>query len=180
MARARRERVAGIDHVVVDVTLLVEGVLSGSLGALFYPASVIERAPAAWNSLPILADHPSPLGVSGRDPAVWGRQLLGHLFNAAASGGRLTAEAWLHLGLLRLHGPPGLADMVLAGRPVEVSTGLHATVSPSPPGATYNGVPASGVVTAMTPDHLAVLGGGQAGACSVDMGCGLNLMRRTA
>lgn len=175
LARARRETLHGRDYLVAPVTLLVSGVLRGSAGALYYPPELVAGDVSGWNGMPITKGHPVRNGrhVTARDPVILAEQGLGSVYRVSNPESRWDGEAWFDEGQTRKLTPEVLADL-LAGRPVEVSTGLFTVREPAPAGATHNGRPYAEVVTSYTPDHLAVLVG-ERGACSVDDGCGVGV-----
>ncbi len=175
---AQRVALNGREYLVAPATMLREGVLNGSQGPLFYPREEIHKDASAWNGMPLLLGHPmTPQGehISGRTPDVWNNRLLGHVFHAQASDGKLTAEAWFDAGAVK-NVAPQLLTLLREGKPVEVSTGLFTeTRPPDVANATYNGEPYEGVAYAYKPDHLAVLLD-EKGACSNEDGCGINVV----
>lgn len=171
--KVRRETLHGREYLVAPLTMIVSGVLNGSMGALFYPAEEIHRNPDGWNGVPILLNHPTEngLNVSGRSPAVWEKNLLGHVFNATASDGKLTAEGWFDVAAVqRLD--TGVLKSLQLGKPLELSTGLFTENSPAPADANHNGKPYQFIARAYRPDHLAILPTAR-GACSIADGCGV-------
>lgn len=172
----RRVTLNGRDYLVTPATMIVEGVLNGSAGALFYPKEEIERDPQAWNGVPILLGHPvakDGTHVSGRTPEVWNERLLGHCFSAQAADGTLKSEAWFDASAVKQKAPQ-LAVMLREGKPIEISTGLFTENRPVPEGSTYNGTPYEAIAHSYKPDHLAVLLD-EKGACSNADGCGINV-----
>lgn len=183
--KARQETLNGRPHLVVPLRMMVEGVLSGSDGAIFYPKDVITHDVPAWNGMPLTLYHPLDSGrpISARDPAVLNTQGLGVVLKAAG-GDALDAEAWFDKALLEL-ADAQLTDNVKIiprlekGEPIEVSTGVFVTRERAVENATHNGVPYAYVAKAIKPDHLAVLPD-RLGACSVSMGCGLLMANAAA
>ncbi len=176
-SKARRETMHGREYVVAPLTLIVPGVLNGSNGPLYYPADEVSKDPAVWNGVPLVAYHPEA-GKSGRDPEVFGRDGLGHVYRTRFVNGKLRAEGWFDVEAVRNRDktlPPDarILPRLEAGRPIELSTGLFTRNEPAPDGSTFNGRSYVAVARNYKPDHLAVLPD-QAGACSLKDGCGVH------
>jgi hypothetical protein len=166
----RYEQLEGKQHAVVPMVMLVEGVLNGSQGPLFYPAKEIQRSVAAWNGRPVVVYHPDFYGggIAG-NPDVFNRQKVGTIFNAKYANGRLVAEAWIDIE--RADQVDGrVLDSIRSNRMMELSTGLF-TDRDDRTGA-FNGRNYDGIATNYRPDHLALLPD-TSGACSLADGCGL-------
>lgn len=173
-AKARDATLHGRRYKVAPATMIVPGVLPGSQGPLLYTPEETGRNPSGWDGVPLLLGHPVENGVhvSGRHPAVWEKQLLGHVFGANADeAGRLKGEAWFDVEATRRIAPTVLAALE-TGTPIELSTGLYLDSEAAPAGATHNGTAYSHVARNFRPDHLAVLVG-EKGACSLEHGCGI-------
>jgi hypothetical protein len=164
LGKARRVDVNGRPFLVAPVVmLLADRVVPGSPAPAVYPRAVLANSAGAWNGMPVIIRHPARLGESARTPAVLESATVGSLYNAAMDGSRLVAEAWLDEQLLETLAPDVHAA-VLAGRPLEVSTGL------------YGQFTADRTALAVMPDHLAILPD-EVGACSLADGCGLLVAR---
>lgn len=163
----RQETLHGREYMVVPMTMLTEGVHSGSYGPLYYPAAELAKSPATWNLKPIVVYHPAQ--GTATDPVELAKRQVGIIMNTRWERGRLMADAWLEPSLLNSIAPE-VAATIKAGRTVEVSTGLYTDNYPSP--GTWNGEPYELVAQNYRPDHLAILPTGK-GACSVADGCGL-------
>lgn len=172
VGKTRKESLYGREHLVAPVTLIVPGVLNGSLGPLYYPPEEIEKSVDAWNRVPMLVHHPTLNNkpVSARRPDVLSKQFIGEVFNAKADG-KLTGEAWFDVEKTNRTDPSIIASLK-RGENIEVSTGLLTTNEPAPEGSTFAGKPYTHIARNYRPDHLAVLPD-QVGACSVDDGCGI-------
>src|SRR5678816_3776697 len=154
LARApRRETLHGREYLVFPVTMIVPGVLPGSNGPLFYPASEVGANIEAWNGMPVVVGHPKnekSENVSARSPGVLERYGVGNIWNTSflagkGTGGpdrpnqRLVSEAWIDPSRLQKINSR-LLHQLEAGDPTEVSTGLYTTnieicllyTSPSP------------------------------------------------
>jgi hypothetical protein len=161
----------GRPHAVVDVTMLVEGVLFGSSGALFYPAAEIERSVAAWNGKPIVVMHPNLYStpVAAGMPEIFDRQRVGTVFNAYFAKRKLHAEAWIDIERANAV-DHRVMTALRSNRTLEVSTGLFTDNDMG--SGIFNGLNYAGVARKYQPDHLAILPD-LVGACSIAMGCGL-------
>lgn len=166
----------GVEYLVCDATSIVPGVLNGSKGALLYPVPHIVKSVPHWDGMPLTLDHPyDEYGrpVNAGAPGVLARQGLGRIRNTTSTpDGRLRHKCWFDVQAVKRLSPE-LYDKIVAGQPVEVSTGLHTVNIPAPPGATFNGRPYQFIATNYIPDHLAILVD-QRGACSVSDGCGVH------
>lgn len=161
----------GRRHRVVPVSMIVPGVLNGSLGPLLYPSDEIARNPEAWNGIPIVVDHPRRNGqfVSARLPGV---SSVGTVRNARIDKrGRLVAEGWFDV-LKAKAADHRILQSLDAGKPVELSTGLFCDNSPSE--GVYNGKAYKFIAKNYRPDHLAILLD-DVGACSILDGCGVGV-----
>ena len=171
---ARELEFNGRKYLTAPVTMIVEGVLSGSAGPIYYSLDELTRTVDAWNSAPILLGHPDDPRLSGSDANVYRKQGLGYLQNPRIINNRLDADAWVDVELAKRIAPKLLADLK-AGRPIEVSTGL--SLDPLVGNGVWTNrqgqsVPYSRVAQIRRPDHLAILLR-QPGACSVQDGCGI-------
>lgn len=170
--KIRYEYLNGRPHMVVPVTMIVEGVLNGSKGPLYYPSSELRKDPDAWNNVPITLDHPkSTFGepISGRNPKVIRNVGMGYVFNAKYQDGKLVAEGWFDLDRTAQVSPM-IFQRLKAGRAIELSTGLFTDNEPKR--GVYNGRDFMFIARNYKPDHLAVFED-KVGACSVGDGCGV-------
>jgi hypothetical protein len=165
------------EHLVVPVTMLVEGVVwaGNSPRPELVTAEELSIAPEGWNGRPCVGGHPRISGefVSANLPTVLERELFGHLFDSRVEDKRLLADAWID---------PAEAEKTETGKEVvrrlqanppemvEVSVGAY-IISEDRSG-TYNGKKYEGQWRHIVPDHLAFLAEGEKGACSNEMGCG--------
>lgn len=170
----RREELHGRKYVVAPMTLLVPGVLNGSMGPLYYPAEEVSRNPDDWNGMPIVVEHPTENGkpVSGRKPSVIRERGIGTVYEATYDG-KHVAEGWFDEELTknydRQHGT-AIWTKLEKGEPLELSTGLY---TKNEPVAGKHGDRAyTHIARNYRPDHLAILPTGK-GACSIADGCGV-------
>ncbi len=164
-------------HFVAPLTLIVPGVLDGSKGPLYYPASEVRDSSDSWNHVPILVNHPKNFKRSARCEKILNDQGIGLLLNTQFSRGKLIAEGWFDIEKTNCV-DPRVCDALAASRPIELSTGLFTTNEPAPYGSVFNGRIYNFIAKNYKPDHLAVLPDG-VGACSVKDGCGVLVNSQT-
>lgn len=174
--RVRREELQGKQYLVVPMTLIVPGVLNGSMGPLLYSRNEINKDPHIWNGVPIVVNHPidnaSSEHVGARDPDVLNKIGIGQVFHAKG-GNKLKAEGWFDIEATRKVNNQLLVD-IQAGKRIELSTGLFTDNIKAEPEATFNGVPYDAIATNFKPDHLAILPD-TIGASSLADGAGVNV-----
>lgn len=171
----RVENLHGRRHLVVPVTLMVEGVHNGSHGPLYHPASELGRIVQSWNGIPVVVNHPQLDGVavSANSPDVLEHDAIGHIYNARMDGAKLRGEAWLDEQRLQVHFPQ-VYDLVQQQQPIEVSIGVF--TDDEPIRGNWNGEEYVAIARNHHPDHLAFLiGDGIVGACSISDGCGVRV-----
>jgi hypothetical protein len=167
----RREVYNNRTHIVLPVTMMVEGVHNGSHGPLYHPAKELGAAVDAWNGVPVTIDHPESGGefVSVTLPGIEQRYSVGRVFSAHMEDDRLRAEIWVDETKLTQKSPEALRS-IDRGELIEVSVGVFSDdeqIAGEWNGETYNAISRN-----HRPDHLALLPRG-VGACSVDDGCGV-------
>ncbi len=172
----RNEMMNDIDHLIVPMVILVEGVLTPA-GAPFAELALAEefaKHPQGWDGRPIVFGHPvrDGISVSANRPDVLEEEMFGQLFNTRLVGQKLKSEAWLNLNRVSEigGGVQEAVDHFLAGELVEVSTGLFMVLEFVD--GEHDGKAYSGIWRDVVPDHLAILPEGVQGACSVEDGCG--------
>jgi len=174
--RVRREELQGKQYLVVPMTLIVPGVLNGSMGPLFYSRNEINKDPQIWNGIPIVVNHPIDNATSehigARVPDVLNRIGIGTIYHAEG-GAKLKAEGWFDIEATRKVNPQILVD-IQAGKRIELSTGLFTENIKAEPDANYKGVPYDAIATNFRPDHLAILPD-TVGASSLADGAGVNV-----
>lgn len=168
--QVRRETLHGKEFLVAPLSMIVPGVLPGSKGPLLYPEDEVRKNPSAWNNIPIVVNHPMKDGipVEARSPDILERYQIGTVFNARYNG-KLTAEGWFDVERTRKVNT-GVYDMLLNGRPIELSTGLYTDNEPFE--GVHNGREYKFIARNYRPDHLAILLTSK-GACSIKDGCGV-------
>lgn len=173
-AKATRKVLDGKTYWVTPASILVEGVLEGSDGAIFYPAEENTKNPSIWNKHPLTAGHPTHNGqpATAHNPDVLSKVGMGFFDNAKAmKGGKIRGEAWFEEEATK-RVDIGIYNDLRAGRPIELSTGLLLRKTKAPEGSNYNGKPYGHVASDYKPDHIAVLRNSK-GACSIKDGCGI-------
>ena len=168
----RTEQHQGMEHLVVPVVMMVEGVHNGSHGPLLHLATDLGRFPEAWNGIPVVINHPvneEGQNVSANSPDVIDREIVGRVYNTRMEGSKLKAEAWLDVEKVKRVSMAALAA-IRNNDPLDVSVGVF-TEEEDKPGH-YRGASYESIARNHRPDHLALLPGG-VGACSWEAGCGI-------
>lgn len=180
----RHEDFEGVDHLVVPIVALVEGVIhpSNSEKPELALASEFGIHPQGWDGRPVVINHPQRDGdpVSANSPEVLEQEQIGQLFNTEIDGKKLKTEAWLNLekiAELDDEETNAAIERIENGDIVEVSTGLFALIEPIE--GEFDGESYSGVWRNVIPDHLAILPEGVIGACSIEDGCGAPRLNQT-
>ena len=170
----RREVHEGVEHVVVPVVMIVEGVLNDAL----VPASEFGRHVDSWNGIPVPVLHPQERGeyISANRPDVIDKNTIGRVYNAWVDGRKLKAELWLNTDKANRLGYGQLVEALAAGEVIEISTGYFSDDEPK--AGDYNGTGYSTIHRNIKPDHLALLPG-EIGACSVADGCGTRVNQKS-
>lgn len=160
-------------HIIVPVVMMVEGVHSGSRGAVLHKAEELGKITESWNGIPVMINHPENEGtnISANSPTVIDSQSVGRIYNSHMDGNSLKAEAWLDEEKLTALSPAALA-YILGNHPLDVSVGVF-TEDENTEGD-YNNEHYEAIATNYRPDHLALLPGG-VGACSWNDGCGIRV-----
>lgn len=159
--------------LIVPVTMIVEGVLSGSRGPLLHLAEDFGKFPEAWNGIPVVINHPERSGknISANSPDVIESGLVGRVYNTHVENNSLKAEVWLDSEKLASVSPDTLSAVGLQ-QPIEVSVGVFTEEEETT--GTYNDRSYTAIAHNHRPDHLALLPGG-VGACSLADGCGIRV-----
>ena len=178
VGKSRKETFNDVEHLVIPVVALVEGVLhsANSEQPELALASEFGKTPEGWNGRPVTINHPEIRGekVSANSPEILETEQIGQLFNTVLDGKKLKTEAWINVERTNALGGEieTTVGRLLDGDVVEVSTGLFSDIEPEE--GTHEGEQFFGVWRNVIPDHLAVLTEGNVGACSVADGCGAN------
>jgi hypothetical protein len=161
----------GRDYIVLPVTILVEGVHTGSTGPTLYTLEDMEKYVPAWNHKPVVVNHPKKDGqfISADSPAVLSTSKVGILMANKIVGKEQQAEVWLEKSRLK-EVDERILQMIDNGDTVEVSTGLFADSEDSP--GKWNEEEYDTIARNYRPDHLALLPD-LIGACSIQDGCGM-------
>jgi len=162
----------GRKYLVAPLALITPGVLAGSRGALYYPSDEVSRDPMAWNSMPLVVEHPVENGqpCSARLPHILERQGIGHVFNARITNkGKLAAEGWFDVEKTKAV-YPWIYNQLKNNKSIELSTGLFTDNEPFQ--GVFNGRNFDFIARNYRPDHVAILPTAK-GACSINDGCGV-------
>ena len=175
--KVRHDRMAGRDYIVAPMVMLVEGVVAGSDGPLFYPADELKRNTSIWNHKPVVVYHPmrNGEGISACDPEVITNRSVGVIMNTKfikatkTNPAKLNAEAWIEKTRISVV-DARVEAAIEEGKMMELSTGLSVDVEKTP--GKYGDKEYNGIARNYRGDHLALLPD-QKGACSLDDGAGL-------
>jgi hypothetical protein len=179
-ATLRTELYNGIEHLVVPVIAMVEGVVWASNSDVpeFVPAEELAMTPHQWNGRGCFAGHPQQAdsAVTANTPSVL-ETSFGVIFDTAPSERiletrRLELEAWLDPAKAALvsEDAANVIARINAGTVVEVSVGCY--VEPNEEDGTFGGLEYHGAWRNIVSDHLAFLAADDTGACSIEAGCG--------
>ena len=176
----RDEQLEGEHYLVAPVVMLVEGVHSGTGGALYYSPQEIAAHVETWNGVPIVVSHPYSADgapISANTPAIRESQTVGTLFNVHfdIDGSKLKGEVWINI-LKADKVSQGLVASIRSNSQVEISTGMF--MDEDSEAGNWRGEDYIGNAIDFRPDHLAILIG-QQGACSWGDGCGIRTNTET-
>ena len=164
----REEELDGRHYVVVPMTMILEGVHTGSQGAVYYSIDELAKTPKMWNFKPVLLEHPFR-GDTATDLEVYKKQSVGMIMNTHFIDGKLKAEAWVDKEKAQAKCPE-ILEHIQHKLPMEVSTGLFSELVLDD--GVWQGEPYAGRIINIRADHLAILPKKQ-GACSLADGAGL-------
>uniref|UniRef100_A0A6M3IXL0 DUF2213 domain-containing protein n=2 Tax=viral metagenome TaxID=1070528 RepID=A0A6M3IXL0_9ZZZZ len=169
----RHDSMEGQEYLVVPMVMIKEGVLNGSAGPLYYPASELSKTPVVWNHKPIVVYHPAE-GQSACDPDIISNRKVGVIMNAGFVDGKVKAEAWLNKNRISVV-DPRIGEAVENQTMMELSTGLFTDNEPTE--GVFNGKAYTAIARNYRPDHLALLPD-LIGACSIADGAGFMRMNQ--
>lgn len=154
----RHDSIGGRPYLVAPMVMMVEGVLSGTIGPVLYKAEDMEKFPAAWNNKPVTVYHP-PKGLSACDPNVLTTQGIGIIMNARVEeveDGKqaLKAEAWFEEERANAV-DARIMEAVSNNKPMELSTGLFVELENE--AGELDGKDYLKIAHNFQPDHLALL-----------------------
>tara|TARA_R110000868_G_scaffold33755_9_gene122255 strand:- start:1986 stop:3398 length:1413 start_codon:yes stop_codon:yes gene_type:complete len=163
----RRENLDGVEHYIVPVIAAKETVMNGSL----YLSSEFERCLSVFEGVPIPVSHPKVEGlwVSARTLVIHEANNIGTFQNVKFEDKKLKGELWINIAKAEKLNHSYIIDNFEKGMQMEVSIGVLAETELT--SGTHDGVPYTGIIRNMLPDHLAVLVN-ELGACSIEKGCG--------
>jgi hypothetical protein len=161
----------GTPHWVIPVIMMVEGVHSGSGGALLYTSEELGKFTTAWDGTPVTIDHPvdnEGEAASANSPEL-DSQIVGRLYNTHMDGDKLKSEAWIDIQRLQ-EVSLETYTMLKENNALDVSVGVFAEeINIS---GEFNNEEYRAIAQHLRPDHLALLPNA-VGACSWDDGCGV-------
>jgi hypothetical protein len=161
-------------YIVLPVTMMVEGVHSGSLGPLFHSIEELGRFPQSWDGIPVVINHPQDAEghfISANSPGVIDTVTVGRIYNTHVDGNKLVAEAWLEPVALTQVSSTTM-EKINKKELVEVSVGVF--TEQEDVAGQWNGESYTAIAHNHRPDHLALLPG-DVGACSIEDGCGMGI-----
>lgn len=172
LGKVRTEKLNGIEHLVVPVVALMEGVIHpvNAETPEYVPASTIRRMASSFNGRPVTIGHPVKDGrqCSANEPTIMESHAIGTIYHSKADGSKLHMEAWIEKSKAqRLN--QEMYQRLCANQIEEVSVGAFVVADIKQ--GDFNGKKYKAMWKDATGDHLALLPGGR-GACSVEMGCG--------
>lgn len=170
----RNDTMEDKEWLVVPMVMLVEGVHSGSCGALYYPKEELEKTPVTWNHKPVVVYHPS--GPTACDPDVLTNRKIGVIMNTTFEDGKLKAEAWLDPVRMKKV-DERIAEAIANETMMEVSTGLFTDLDG--PEGDWGDEHYESIASHYRPDHLALLPD-MKGACSMEDGAGFMRLNSAA
>lgn len=169
----RKEMLNNREHLVVEATLLVPGVLSGNRGPILYTHEEVGKDVSIWNGVPIVLRHPYKNGqpITARQPSVLNAVGMGTVLNARMEDGKLRADLWFDIENSKKVDAETF-KRIENGQVEELSTGLFAQSKETEP-SEFGGKSYSLMAINLKADHLAILPD-EIGACSINDGCGVN------
>jgi len=91
----------GKPHIVVPVTMMVEGVHDGSHGPIFHSIAELGKFTGAWDGRPVVIRHPkiNGMSVSANIPILIDSEMVGRVFNTHVDGNKLRQR----FGLMKIN-----------------------------------------------------------------------------
>ena len=177
-AELRVDKIDGREFKVFPAVMLNEGVLRSvsSPGPELVLSEEFGKVVEGWNGRPITAGHPQRDDdfVSAGRPDVFNREQMGFVFNSRMDGDKLRSEMWIDVDKAKKSdGGLEILRRMEAGERVEISTGYFMDLESAQ--GEFRGAKYEGIQRNFVPDHLAVLGDVEKGACSWEMGCGVRV-----
>ena len=167
------QEIAGTKYLIAPVTIMTEGVHTGSSGSVLHKGDILKNSVDQWNGIPTIPYHPSNNGqyVSVNALSQAKNDINGKLFNVHfdEESNNLNADAWLDVSKLE-NKTPELLQALEAGQEVNVSVGEGGDIVQE--SGEFNGEGYIGYNDNYRPDHLAILMN-ENGACSLEDGCGI-------
>ncbi len=172
----RHEELDGKDHLVVPVTMMTEGVRSGSAGPILHLAEELGRYPESWDGIPVTIGHPrvNNTYVSANSPDVLSDWAVGRVFNTHLDGTALRAEVWVCIEELERISEDTLS-MLNNNEIIEVSIGIFSDEEEQQ--GIFENENYNAIARNYRPNHLALLPD-EIGACSIENGCGIRVNKK--
>lgn len=168
--KCRLETLEGRSHTVVPMIMLLEGVHTGSNGALLYPGEELSKTPESWNHKPVVVYHPEANGegISACNPVIINNRKIGLILNSRYDKGQLKAEAWIEPSRADAV-DPRIMTAITSNQMMELSTGVYVDYDKTP--GQWKNESYTTIARNYRPDHLALLPD-RIGACSISDGAG--------
>jgi hypothetical protein len=162
-------------YLVAPVVMMVEGVHSGSHGALYHPATELALSASFWEGMPVVINHPQDTEGNYITANSVPGKIVGTVKNPTMDANKLKAEIWVDVDKTSIESPTTIT-LLKTNKILEVSTGVFSDEIVEE--GTWNGETYKAVARNHKPDHLAILPN-DIGACSVKDGCGIRVNKQT-
>jgi hypothetical protein len=164
------ESIEGVDHIIVPVIMMVEGVHNGSRGPILYTEEELSETASTWNNYPVVVNHPTNnkggfISAEGLDES----QIVGTIQNSRMENNKLKADLRINPTNLQPISPETL-QAINDNTPLDVSIGVFS--DDEVVDGEFNNEQYRAIAHNLKPDHLALLPN-ESGACSWDDGCGI-------
>lgn len=161
-------------YLVAPVVMMVEGVHSGSHGALYHPATELANSASFWEGMPVVINHPQDDSGNYITANSVPEKIVGMVKEPEMVGNKLKAKIYVDVDKTSIQSPT-LITMLKANKIIEVSTGVFSDEEKEE--GVWNGEKYVAVAKNHKPDHLAILPN-DTGACSVKDGCGIRVNKQ--
>ena len=165
--------IAGNQFVVAPVSMMAEGVHSGSAGPILHTSEGLESSAGEWEGIPTIPYHPHDgekfVGVKDLSSSI--DDINGRVYNTYfdSEDNALKGEVWLSVSHME-EKTPELYEALKEGEKINVSIGVASEEKEE--SGEWNGEAYNSITETYYPDHLAILLDSD-GACSLNDGCGI-------
>ncbi len=159
------------DYLVAKAVILVRGVLKNKeTGYLLITDDVLERTASKWEGVMLSFNHPHTLFMNGADKESF---YIGDFKDSYYEDGKIKGEFWIDKKKLDNH-EDYISYIIKNGVKIDISSGFKINKLDHKEGE-YDGVKYRAILEDYEADHIALLSHTK-GVCSVEDGCGLNVM----